>query len=80
MLSARVAGLLGGSTDFSLSVVPRPALPYPHPQVLLYVTPLHRADIVASLVSALNSAYARFMLRNPQFQASGIDLVCRSIV
>ena len=37
-------------------------------EVLLYLTPLHRAAIMQSLIASLNSAYARFMLRNPEFK------------
>ncbi len=37
-------------------------------EILLFMTPRHRADIVASLVASLNGAYLRFMRRNPGFQ------------
>lgn len=39
-------------------------------EVLLYLTPLHRAAILGGLLMALNSVYARFMLRNPDFTGS----------
>jgi hypothetical protein len=34
------------------------------------MTPAHRADIVATLITSLNAAYARFRCRNPRFKAS----------
>ena len=37
-------------------------------ELLLYMTPHYRADIVASLVVSLNGTYSRFMRRNPGFQ------------
>jgi len=37
-------------------------------EVLLYLTPMHRAAILSSLVTSLNSVYAKFMLRNPDFR------------
>ena len=37
-------------------------------EILLFMTPRHRADIVASLVASLNATYARFKCRNPSFE------------
>ena len=37
-------------------------------QVLLYLTPLHCQDMLASLVGAMNAQYAKFRLRHPDFQ------------
>jgi hypothetical protein len=37
-------------------------------EVLLYLTPFIRADILDSLVSSLNSTYLKFRLRHPDFQ------------
>lgn len=39
-------------------------------EILLFMTPRHRAEIVASLVASLNTAYRRFMRRNRHFKAS----------
>jgi DDHD domain len=47
-------------------------------EVLLYLTPLHRAAVLGSLVASLNSAYSRFMLRNPQFKGS-VSVVAHSL-
>ncbi len=41
-------------------------------EVLLYLTPLHCHDMLQSLVTALNSQFAKFMLRHPDFQARPI--------
>lgn len=43
-------------------------------EVLLYLTPLHCHDMLQSLVTALNSQFAKFMLRHPDFQAQFIAL------
>jgi hypothetical protein len=40
-------------------------------EVLLYLTPLHCQDMLASLVAACNAQHAKFMLRHPDFQARG---------
>lgn len=47
-------------------------------EVLLYLTPLHRAAILGGLLTALNSVYARFMLRNPEFKGS-ISIAAHSL-
>jgi hypothetical protein len=47
-------------------------------EVLLYLTPLHRAAVLDSLVASLNSAYSRFMLRNPEFSGK-VNLVAHSL-
>jgi hypothetical protein len=36
-------------------------------EVLHYLTPAHRAAMLSSLVTSINSVYARFRLRNPDF-------------
>jgi hypothetical protein len=50
-------------------------------EILLFMTPRHRADIVASLVASLNATYARFKCRNPSFgvgaQLQGVSVVQR---
>ena len=40
-------------------------------EILLFMTPRHRAEIVASLVTSLNTVYARFVQRNPGFKVRG---------
>ncbi len=47
-------------------------------EILLFMTPNHRADIIASLLSSLNAAYGRFRRRNPAF-AVGASAWLRSI-
>lgn len=47
-------------------------------EVLLYLTPLHRADILCSLVTALNSTFSKFMLRNPHFKGS-VSILAHSL-
>lgn len=47
-------------------------------EVLLYLTPLHRAAVLGSLVASLNSAYSRFMLRNPEFRGK-VSIVAHSL-
>ena len=37
-------------------------------EVLLYLTPLHCQDMLASLVAAFNAQVSKFSLRNPHFQ------------
>lgn len=37
-------------------------------EVLLYLTPLHCADMLSSLVEAMNAQFSKFMLRHPDFQ------------
>ena len=38
-------------------------------EVLLYLSPMHHRDFVASMAYNLNDAYRRFMRRNPTFKA-----------
>ena len=38
-------------------------------EVLLYLSPLHHRDFVASMAYNLNDTYRRFMRRNPSFKA-----------
>eukprot|EP00887_Chlorella_sp_A99_P003527 scaffold7.g3527.t1 len=38
-------------------------------EVLLSMTPLHRSEILGSLVTSLNACHARFLRRNPGFKA-----------
>lgn len=47
-------------------------------EVLLFMTPRHRADIVASLVASLNGTYIRFMRRNPGFKVRCVQLCIQS--
>ncbi|CAL8470099.1 g9641 [Coccomyxa elongata] len=47
-------------------------------EVLLYLTPLHCHDMLQSLVTALNSQFAKFMLRHPDFQGS-VSIMAHSL-
>lgn len=47
-------------------------------EVLLYLTPLHRASVLSGVVASLNSAYARFMLRNPNFRGP-VSIIAHSL-
>ena len=47
-------------------------------EVLHYLTPIHRAAMLASLVTCLNSVFARFMLRNPEFSGP-VTIVAHSL-
>jgi len=44
-------------------------------EILLYMTPHHRADIINSLATSLNATYQRFLARNPGFNVSGRGLL-----
>ena len=43
-------------------------------EVLLYLSPMHHRDFVASMAYNLNDAYRRFMRRNPTFKARRVAI------
>ncbi len=46
--------------------------------MLLYLTPLHRQDILDGIVMSLNAMYARFLRRHPGFTGT-VSILAHSL-